>query len=323
MGDRRAGRRLQGAAAAAGFHAGAGHAGGRLQRDPHRAGRFQPAARRAVCARRPVCGAHPRLPHLRAPSRIVAALSSGAAHRRPVAGHRARRQGHRDDRPLHHAGDRAHDPRIRADRRHLRLRLWLALSPGGGRHRLALHLVHGQGEQLAHLDPPRDERVRYRGQHQGDQFAAQLRDRQIFQQREDGGRALRSLDGALRGCRHQDLDLARLAEFRARRDLRPRHDHRDVAVGPRGHCRHPDGRRFRVRQRHADAAFAAAQFHRHDLPRDPPGPHRHRADVRPARCEAGGARPAGRHAARPSAPARSSSATCISPTSRPARSSRA
>ena len=42
-------------------------------------------------------------------------------------------------------------------------------------------------------------------------------------------------------------------------------------------------RRFRLRQRHADAAFAAAQLHRHDLPRDPPGPHRHRADVRPAR----------------------------------------
>ena len=71
------------------------------------------------------------------------------------------------------------------------------------RHRLALHLVHGAGEQLAHFDPPRDERVRHRGQHQGDRLAAQLRDRQIFQQRGHGGRALRPLDGPLRGRRHQ------------------------------------------------------------------------------------------------------------------------
>ena len=119
-----------------------------------------------------------------------------------------------------------------------------------------------------------------------------------FNNERHGGRALRPLDGALRGCRHQDLDLARLAELRARRDLRARHDHRHVAVGARGHRRHADRRRFRVRQRHADAAVAAAQFHRHDLSRDPPGPHRHRADVRPARREAGDRRPPGRHAAR-------------------------
>ena len=103
---------------------------------------------------------------------------------------------------------------------HLRLRLRLALCRGDRRHRLALHLVHRQGEQLAHLDPPRDERHRHRRQHQGDRLAAQLRDGQIFRQREDGGRALRPLDGALRGCRDQDLDLARLAEFRPGRDLR-------------------------------------------------------------------------------------------------------
>ena len=55
------------------------------------------------------------------------------------------------------------------------------------------------------------------------------------------------------------------------------------AVGARGDGRHPDRRRFRLRQRHADAAFAAAQLHRHDLSRNPPGPDRHREDVRPAR----------------------------------------
>ena len=65
------------------------------------AARPQPAARRALRQRRPTCGAPARLPHLRAYARAVAALSSGAAHRRPVAHHRARHQGHRDDRALH------------------------------------------------------------------------------------------------------------------------------------------------------------------------------------------------------------------------------
>ena len=45
----------------------------------------------------------------------------------------------------------------------------------------------------------------------------------------------------------------------------------------------PDARRFRLRQRAADAAFHAAQLHRLDLSRDPPGADRHRADVRSSR----------------------------------------
>ena len=98
-------------------------AGRRLQCRAAGAARLQPAARRAVRPRRPVCGAPARLPHLRPHARAVAALPSGAAHRRPVAHHRARHQGHRDDRALHHAQHRADHPRIRADRRHLRLHL--------------------------------------------------------------------------------------------------------------------------------------------------------------------------------------------------------
>ena len=43
-----------------------------------------------------------RLQDLRAHARAVAPLSPAAADRRPVAHHRARRQRHRDDRPLHH-----------------------------------------------------------------------------------------------------------------------------------------------------------------------------------------------------------------------------
>ena len=73
---------------------------------------------------------------------------------------------------------------------------WIYVAGHRG-HRLALHLVHGQGERLAHLDPPRDERFRHRRQHQGDQLAAELRDGQIFRQRAHGGRALRPLHGAL------------------------------------------------------------------------------------------------------------------------------
>ena len=57
---------------------------------------------------------------------------------------------------LQHGADH---PRIRADGRHLRLRLWLALCGRRRGHRLALHLVHGPGQRLAHLDPPRDERA--------------------------------------------------------------------------------------------------------------------------------------------------------------------
>ena len=44
-----------------------------------------------------------------------------------------------------------------------------------------------------------------------------------------------------------------------------------------------DHRRFRADQRAADAALRAAQLHRLRLSRDPPGPDRHRGDVRAAR----------------------------------------
>ncbi len=174
MGDQRTGRRHQIAAAAAGLPAGAGDAGRRLQCLAAGAAWLQPAARCAVCPRRPVCGAPACVPHLRPHAPAVAALSSGAAHRRPVAHHRARHQGHRDDRPLHHAEHGADHPRIRADHRHLRLHLWLEICGRRRRHRLALCLVHGQGQRLAHLDPPRHERQRHRRQHQGDRLACSI-----------------------------------------------------------------------------------------------------------------------------------------------------
>ena len=150
MGDRRAGRRPCRAAAAAGFPAGAGDAGHRLQRRAHRAARLQPAARRAVREGRPACGAQARLPDLRAHARAVAALPSRAAHRRAVAHHRARHQGHRDHRPLHHAEHGADDGRIRTDGAIFAFAFGWIYVAVDRRHRLALHLVHGEGQRLAH-----------------------------------------------------------------------------------------------------------------------------------------------------------------------------
>ena len=110
-------------------------------------------------------------------------------------------------------------------------------------------LVHHPGERLADHHPARNERIRHRRQHQGDRLAAQLRDGEVFRQRGDGGRALRRLDGTLRGGGDQDLDLARLAELRPGRDLRRRHGGRDGDVGDGGAGGHADARRLRLHQR--------------------------------------------------------------------------
>ena len=71
---------------------------------------------------------------------------------------------------------------VRADRRHFRGRLWLGLCPRHRSHGVALHLVHREGERLAHLDTPGDEQLRHRRQYEGDRLAAEFRDGQIFQQ---------------------------------------------------------------------------------------------------------------------------------------------
>ena len=76
----------------------------------------------------------------------------------------------------------------------------------------------------------------------------------------------RSLHGALRSGGDQDLDLARLAELRPGRHLLDRHGRMHGAIGSCGGSGHADDRRFRLHQRHADAAFRAAQFHRLHLP---------------------------------------------------------
>ena len=70
-----------------------------------------------------------------------------------------------------------------------------------GRHDLALPLLHHQGLELAHLDPPRHERERHRRQLQGDRQPAQLRDGEVLRQRGDGGRPLRRVDGEATSAR--------------------------------------------------------------------------------------------------------------------------
>ena len=66
---------------------------------------------------------------------------------------------------LNYAAD---DPRVRARRADLRLRVRPGLSRGHRRDGLALCLVHDPGQRLADHDPPRHERLRHRRQHQGD-----------------------------------------------------------------------------------------------------------------------------------------------------------
>ncbi|MCY1487531.1 hypothetical protein D9M68_212040 [compost metagenome] len=174
-----------------------GDAGARLQSRALAAGRLEPASRCAVCKRWPTRGSPTCLQDLCPHAPALAALPSGAAHRWAFARHRARHQGHRDDRPIHDPEQRADPDRISADGGDLLVGLRFQLSVCDGRHRLAVHLVHGQGERLAHRHSPLDERQRHRRQHQGDRLAPELRDGQIFRQRRDGSPSLRQVDGAL------------------------------------------------------------------------------------------------------------------------------
>ena len=152
-------------------------------------------------------------------------------------------------------------------------------------HRRGLHVLHLYRHRMADRDSPQDERIRYRGQHQGDQLAPELRDRQIFQRRGARGHPLRPFDGALRARQRENLYLARGAQYRAGHHLH-RRSHRDHAdVRDRRSQRQKYGRRFRHGQRHDDPALPAAEFHGHGLSRDQAGGDRHREDVR-AFCRA-------------------------------------
>ena len=172
-------------------------------------------ARRHLRPRRDACGAQARLPHLRPHARTVAALSSRAQDRRTDARAGARPLRHRSHRA---DGDPATDPdhrRGRAADGGAAVAVRLALCAGHRDHGRDLHVLHLYRDRMADRDPPQDERFRHRGEHQGDQLAAELRDGEIFQRRAARGRALRPLDGALRAQQRQDLHLAGGAQYRA------------------------------------------------------------------------------------------------------------
>ena len=84
---------------------------------------------------------------------------------------------------------------------------------------VGVHVFHLSRDGVADHHPPQDERIRHRGEHQGDRLAAQLRDREIFRRGDARGQALRPLDGALRAGQREDLYVARGAQHRAGRDL--------------------------------------------------------------------------------------------------------
>ena len=84
-----------------------------------------------------------------------------------------------------------------AGRAHVAFRL--ALRGGDRRSRRALPGLDLQRHRMAHRHPPQDERQRHRRQRQGDRFASQLRDGEVFQRRGARGRPLRPRHGALRG----------------------------------------------------------------------------------------------------------------------------
>ena len=132
------------------------------------------------------------------------------------------RNAHRDHRAH---GDPAAGPdhrRSADDLRRAALSVRLALRGRHLHHRRALHVVHLSRDRVAHRHPPQDERERHRRQHQGDRFAAQLRDGQIFQRRAARDPALRPLDGALRAGERAGLRLARRAQCRPGGDLHRR-----------------------------------------------------------------------------------------------------
>src|SRR5437773_2670404 len=73
----------------------------------------------------------------------------------------------------------------------------VALCAGHHDHHRDLHVLHLSRDRVADRDSPQDERVRHRGEHQGDRLAFEIRDRQIFRRRGARSHALRSLDGTL------------------------------------------------------------------------------------------------------------------------------
>ena len=152
----------------------------------------------------------------------VAALSSGAAHRRAGARRRARHRRHRVPAVVHAVQRRADDVRDpRSSARSCGGSTTGPSPPSRLTTIVALHRLHLLGDRLAGALSPRDERAQQRGQHQGGRQPAQLRDGQIFRQRGARGRALRPRAlQAYEQRRGQERDDPGAAQYRPGRDHR-------------------------------------------------------------------------------------------------------
>ncbi len=126
-----------------------------------------PGARRAVRQGGDARGAAAGAPDLRAHAPPVPALPPGAQDRRPDPGAGARPRRHRGIVAPDGADPGADHRRVRAGARRAGLRVQLDLRGDrlpDGRGLPGLHL---QGDRVADRDPPSDERLRHRRQHQG------------------------------------------------------------------------------------------------------------------------------------------------------------
>ena len=281
---------------------------------------LQRAARHRVREGRAARHAAHRARGLPPPARAVAALPPRAPDRRPHARHRARHARHLDAALLHGVQRAAHAPRDRARHRlpHLQVRRLVRRDHGGRAG--ALRRAHLRDLRVAHRAPPPDERDGLEGQHQGDRFAPQLRDRQVFRQRGLRGEALRRQPAELRARGGEERDLARAAERGAGGRDRARGVAPHVARGRRHRERPPHAGRPGDGERAPHPALHPAQLPRRDVPRDQAGDGRHGEDVPAPRREPRGRGQARRAAARGDAAGRSASRTSTSATTASARS---
>ena len=235
---------------------------------------------------------------LPAPARAEPALSPGAPDRGHDPRHRARGARHRIADLLFALQHRAHPDRGGAG----------AHNPGGevrclvrlDHHRRAgaVHRLHDHRDRVAHQVPPRGQRVRLRGAHQGGGLAAELRNRQVLQQRRLRGPALRREPGKTASGAPQEPDHAVAAQHRPADDHRRRPGGDAVARHPGRGGRPHDAGRPGDGQRFHDPAVHPAELPGRAVPRDQAEPHGPGQDVRADGARTRGGRPTRRPAAR-------------------------
>ena len=160
-----------------------------------------------------------------------------------------------------------------------------------------LHQLHRHRDRVAHQVPPPDERARRHGAHARHRFAAELRDRQVLQQRGLRGEALRREPGAAAPRGAEEPEHAVAAQHRAATGHRQRAGG-DAVARHAGRGRRPaDAGRPGDDQRLHDPAVHPAQLPGRAVPRDQAEPDRPGQDVRAARARPRGRRPARRAAA--------------------------